>query len=326
MKVLDIEALQSQLDERLSQFDFGTTPSELYDPIRYILTLGGKRLRPILAILSAKMYGETSEQVIDASLAVEIFHNFTLMHDDIMDEAPLRRGSATVHEKWNQNIAILSGDVMMVKAYDALLTAPSECFKEIIQSFNTCSREVCEGQQYDMNFETRDDVSEDEYLEMIKLKTAVLLGFSLELGAILGGASSSDRELLREFGTLAGKGFQLKDDLLDVFGEQAKVGKHIGGDIISNKKTYLLIKAYEKAEGNDLKELTKWIEAESFDSTKKVEAVSSLYKKLGVVEDTENLISDYFKKAFDKLSSISVDQQQKEELISFTNYLINRDH
>jgi geranylgeranyl diphosphate synthase type II len=321
-----LETLQNQLTQELEQFPFGNEPHELYEPIRYILKLGGKRLRPILCILTAKLFTDDYKEAIAPSLAIEIFHNFTLMHDDIMDDAPLRRGQTTVHEKWNLNIAILSGDVMMVRAYDALMSLEPVLFKPAIQKFNACAAEVCEGQQYDMNFEALETVSTDEYINMIRLKTAVLLGFSQELGAIIGGASEDQQQLVREFGTLIGIGFQLKDDLLDVFGEQAKVGKQIGGDIISNKKTYLLIKAQELAQGNQRDELNHWLTVDKFDNIEKVKAVTAIYTQLGIKTLSEDLMQSYFKQAFEKLATLDVSDTRKKDLIEFTQFLINRDH
>ena len=321
-----LNKLQAQLTQQLQEFPFGNEPKELYEPIRYILKLGGKRLRPILCILTAKLFTDDYQKAIAPSLAIEIFHNFTLMHDDIMDEAPLRRGQTTVHEKWNQNIAILSGDVMMVRAYDALMSLEPELFKPAIQKFNRCAAEVCEGQQYDMNFEKLDFVTADEYINMIRLKTAVLLGFSQELGAIIGGATNKQQELIQEFGTLIGIGFQLKDDLLDVYGEQAKVGKQIGGDIISNKKTYLLIKALELAKGDQLIELNDWLTKGDFSNKEKVEAVTSIYNDLGIKVLSEELMQSYFDQAFEKLAVLDVAGTRKKELIDFTQFLISRDH
>ena len=321
-----LATLQNELTQQLEKFPFGNDPTELYEPIRYILKLGGKRLRPILCILTTKLFTDDYQKAIAPSLAIEIFHNFTLMHDDIMDEAPLRRGETTVHEKWNQNIAILSGDVMMVRAYDALMSLEPELFKPAIQKFNKCAAEVCEGQQYDMNFEELKSVSTDEYINMIRLKTAVLLGFSQELGAIIGGATKQQQQLVQEFGTLIGIGFQLKDDLLDVFGEQAKVGKQIGGDIISNKKTYLLIKALELAKGKELSELNSWLTKSEFDNTQKVEAVTNIYNSLEIKTLSEELMQSYFNQAFEKLAVLDVPDSRKKELLEFTQFLINRDH
>lgn len=322
----ELSKLQNQITQLLEQFSFGEEPKELYEPIHYILSLGGKRLRPILCVLTAKMFTDDYQKSIVPSLAIEIFHNFTLMHDDIMDEAPLRRGEVTVHEKWNQNIAILSGDVMMVRAYDALMSLEPTLFKPAIQKFNKCAAEVCEGQQYDMNFEDRSVVSTAEYLNMIRLKTAVLLGFSQELGAIIAGASEEQQELVRDFGTLIGIGFQLKDDLLDVYGEQAKVGKQIGGDIISNKKTYLLIKALELAKGKQLDDLNSWLSISAFNNGEKVKGVTTIYNELGIKDLSEELMNNYFNQGFEKLALLNIPDSRKKELLAFTQFLINRDH
>lgn len=297
--------LLNKLERFIQEADFGQSPKELYDPISYILSLGGKRIRPLLSLLAYGMYQENPEKIIRQAAAIEVFHNFTLMHDDIMDEAPIRRGKATVHEKWNANIAILSGDVMMVRSYDLMLGAPTNLLPTIIKQFNKTAAEVCEGQQLDMNFESRDEVNDLEYLEMIRLKTAVLLGFSLQLGGILGEASPEDTQKLYDFGVNIGVGFQLKDDLLDVFADQAKFGKQVGGDIISNKKTFLLIKALELASGDDRKELDNWIRKTDFNKEEKVAAVKKIYEKLGIKELTESKMNSYFEKGFELLDSIS---------------------
>ncbi|MGM0946530.1 MAG: polyprenyl synthetase family protein [Bacteroidota bacterium] len=318
--------LLSNLENFLAEENFGDSPKELYQPIRYILSLGGKRIRPLLALLSYGLYQDDPEKILGPAAAIEVFHNFTLMHDDIMDEAPLRRGKATVHEKWNSNVAILSGDVMLVRAYDLLLKSDHQYLPEVIQRFNKTAAEVCEGQQLDMNFETRDEVHEEEYLSMIRLKTAVLLGHALELGALLAGASKSDLENLYEFGVNIGIGFQLKDDLLDVFADQAKFGKQVGGDIISNKKTFLLIKALEIAKGEDLKELMYWLSIKEFDKTEKVDAVKALYEKLGIRQLTEEKMDHYFSKGFDLFESINYQNPVfHETLLELTQGLIHRE-
>ena len=314
------------VEGELAKMSYGSEPVELYDPIEYIMSLGGKRVRPMLVLTAYSLFGEDAERIARVALAVEIFHNFTLMHDDIMDEAPLRRGKPTVHEKWNAATAILSGDVMLVRAYDLLLESPSELLAEVIRHFNKCAAEVCEGQQIDMNFESREDVHEKEYLEMIRLKTAVLLGFSLELGAILAKASDEDREALRKFGTLAGIGFQLKDDLLDVYGDSEKFGKQVGGDIISNKKTYLLIKALELADSSQHKELQRWLKAKKFDDKDKVKAVRNIYDELGIRNITLNLIREYFERALRELRHVSAPMPRKAVLRQFAERLVDRDH
>ena len=322
----DIERLKGLLEEELYNYNFGKQPEELYDPIYYILKLGGKRLRPILCLLSAKMFGGAIEKALKPSLAVEVFHNFSLVHDDIMDEAPLRRGEPTVHQKWNTNIGILSGDVMLVKAYEILLYTPEAELREAIALFNKCACEVCEGQQWDMNFETRTDVTEEEYLHMIAYKTAVLLGFSLELGALIARAPEEDRKLIQAFGVDAGVGFQLKDDLLDVYGDQEKFGKQVGGDIISNKKTFLLIKALELADRKQLEELQYWINAEEFDKKEKVGAVTAIYDELNIKTLTEEKITTYFDKAYQGLDALTVEQHNKQPLYEFLNALAEREN
>lgn len=291
---------------------FGVEPKSLYDPIRYIMSLGGKRLRPLLTILSYSLYKENEESILRYAVAVEAFHNFTLMHDDIMDNAPLRRGKTTVHEKWNVNTAILSGDVMLVKVYDMFLDIEQNKLKEVLRLFNECASGVCEGQQLDMEFETKKKVTEAQYIDMIRLKTAVLLGFSLELGAVLADAPAGDRKLLREAGISLGIGFQLKDDLLDVYADKKKFGKLVGGDIIANKKTFLLIEALERAKGTDKKELLHWLTARKFEKKKKVAAVTALYDKLGIRSFTEKKIQEYLAQGFSAIKGLSVGDKAQE--------------
>ncbi len=318
-----ISSLLLQIEQEIKAQRFGAQPKSLYEPIRYIMALGGKRLRPLLALLSYSLYKSDPQHIVRYASAIEGFHNFTLLHDDIMDKAPLRRGKPTVHEKWNVNTAILSGDVMLVKVYDLFLGLEGKRLQETLRVFNKCAAEVCEGQQWDMEFESREKVTEAQYIEMIRLKTAVLLGFSLELGALLADASAEDRNHLREFGTYIGIGFQLKDDLLDVYADKKIFGKQVGGDIIANKKTFLLIKAKEKARGKDKSELALWLKSTKFNKLKKVKAVTALYDKLGIPQLTENKIQFYFDKGFEKLDKIQ-DSQAKTQLIEFTRDLINR--
>ena len=317
-----IHLIQSELES----LSYGEQPPELYDPIEYIMSLGGKRIRPMLVLTAYSLFKDNADQIVKPALAVEVFHNFTLMHDDIMDEAPLRRGQKTVHERWDSSTAILSGDVMLVRAYDLLLHTSPDLLPETIKCFNKCAAEVCEGQQIDMNFESRDDVHEEEYLEMIRLKTAVLLGFSLEFGAILAGAGMEDRRALREFGTLAGIGFQLKDDLLDVYGDEAKVGKQVGGDIIANKKTYLLIKALEKSDSAQKKELESWLNKKDFIDKEKVAAVRAIYDQLKIREEAVTLINQYFETAIGKLRHVDAPMPRKASLRHFAEKLVDRDH
>jgi len=313
------------INKRLEERDYGSEPKELYDPIRYIMSLGGKRMRPLLVLLAYKLFKDDPETVVDQALAVEVFHNFTLVHDDIMDNAPLRRGKATVHEKWDANTAILSGDVMMVKAYDMLLDAPAN-LRQIVQDFNACAAGVCEGQQLDMNFETLATVDESAYINMIRLKTAVLLGFSLKLGAMLAQSSKEEAELLYDFGVSIGIGFQLKDDLLDVYGDQAKFGKQVGGDVISNKKTFLLLKALELANEDQKKQLDYWLGLSEFDAVAKVEAVRAIYDAIGIEALTKAKMNEYFDHGFSDLEQLDIEEEKRASLKRFAEYLIDREH
>lgn len=324
---LPVSHYRQKINQRLAEYNFGESPSELYDPIRYILSLGGKRLRPLLVLLAYQLFrdDEPSDEVLVPALAVEVFHNFTLMHDDIMDQAPLRRGKPTVHTQWNPNVAILSGDVMLVRAYEMLLQVPSQSLATVMQAFNQCAAEVCEGQQWDMNYESVERVSEAEYLAMIRQKTAVLLGFSLRLGAILAGASEKDQQQLNEFGEKIGVGFQLMDDWLDVYADQSKFGKQVGGDIISNKKTFLLIKALEQARGDEATTLADWLGQEIFKNEHKVKAVKDVYHKLNISEQTQAKMNGYFSQGFKALDTLSVSEERKSALRQFTEQLMKRE-
>ena len=310
---------------QVEQTAYGAYPAELYDPIRYIMSLGGKRLRPLLTVLSANLFTDDWQKALKPSVAVEVFHNFTLMHDDIMDQAPLRRGKPTVHQKWNANIGILSGDVMLVNAYDLLLDVDVTQLRRVIERFNRTAAEVCEGQQLDMNFESRWDVTEIEYLDMIRLKTSVLLGFAMELGGMVAGADALTTQHLYEAGVNMGLGFQLKDDLLDVYGDPDKFGKQVGGDIIANKKTFLLIEALERAQGPQKQELDGWLNAKTFDKAEKVAAVARLYDELGVHQATETKINDYFQKGFEALDNLHVAHARKKPLLDFVQFLVERE-
>lgn len=314
------------INRAIADKSYGGQPKELYEPIGYLMELGGKRMRPLLTLLSYTLNGKEAQEVIPAALSVEIFHNFTLMHDDIMDKAPLRRGNATVHEKWNEPIAILSGDVMLVKAYEQIIAnCPPDKLKEVLEKFNQCAAEVCEGQQHDMNFETLGEVSIDQYLEMIRQKTAVLLAFSLELGGILGGLDKTNCDRLYEIGIQIGLGFQLMDDILDVYADQAQFGKQVGGDIISNKKTYLLLKALELAGKQEEQDLTFWLNKTDFNKEEKVEAVKAIYQQLGIKEKSEQLMQQYFDKGFEAMNKLQGDEKAKSLMKDFFNYLIKRE-
>tara|TARA_R110002096_G_scaffold86220_4_gene198610 strand:- start:9775 stop:10761 length:987 start_codon:yes stop_codon:yes gene_type:complete len=321
-----LEDIRISLEQHIQELELKGNPPELYDPITYLMGFGGKRIRPLLTLLAYGLYKEDYQKVLTPAAAIEVFHNFTLMHDDIMDNAPLRRGKATVHEKWDDNTAILSGDVMLVKAYDLFLSITPEYLKESLQLFSKTAAEVCEGQQMDMNFENREFVSEAEYLNMIRLKTAVLLGFSLQLGAVLAGASKEDSNHLYDFGVNIGVAFQLKDDLLDVYADKEKFGKQVGGDILANKKTYLLVKANELAEGSVNENLQKWINSTSFNPEEKVKAVTSIYDQLQIKEKTLELMDDYFERGFNQLSSLQVKNTAGLQLLqNLTHNLANRE-
>ena len=319
-----VEKYLSLIEAEIKKQKFGRQPKSLYEPIRYIMGLGGKRLRPLLTTFSYSLYKNDVEKIIPMAVAVEAFHNFTLLHDDIMDKAPLRRGKATVHEKWNVNTAILSGDVMLVKVYEMFLALDERKLKEALSIFNQCAAEVCEGQQWDMEFESERKISEAKYLEMIRLKTAVLLGFSLELGALLADAPERDRKALRDFGVNIGIGFQLKDDLLDVYADKKKFGKQVGGDIIANKKTFLLIKALEKAKGSQRTELEKWLTSKKFSKLKKVKAVTAIYDGLQIPALAEQKIKYFFENGFECLKSLSNPSNAKH-LREFVQKLIDRE-
>ena len=316
------------LEAEINQMNLGQNPNELYEPIRYLMALGGKRIRPVLSLLTYSLFKNDWQNAIQPSLSIEIFHNFTLMHDDIMDKAPLRRGKATVHEKWNDNIAILSGDVMLVKAYDYLNEAKNidlASFQYLLTRFNKTAAEVCEGQQYDMNFENLSIVSIDEYIEMIRLKTSVLVGFAMELGTLLAGESKEMATHLYQIGELVGLGFQLKDDLLDVYGDPVKFGKQVGGDILANKKTYLLIKALEQAKGDQAAELSHWLQASNSIPSDKIAAVKQIYTSLGIHTQTENAIQRYFDQAFELMGKLEISEERKLSLQNFMAGLVDRE-
>lgn len=323
---MKLQHYQKAIEDALEQQHYGEQPKELYEPLSYIMSLGGKRMRPALTLMAYNLYQEDWESVLKPALAVEVFHNFTLLHDDIMDEAPIRRGRPTVHEKWNANTAILSGDVMLVAAYELLGTVPDQYFKKAFTRFNRTAAEVCEGQQMDMNFETIEVVTAEQYLEMIKLKTSVLLGFALELGGLMAGQDEKEQALLYDIGINFGLGFQIKDDILDVFGDQVKVGKQVGGDIIENKKTWLLIKALELSEGTkEGSVLRDWISKTDFDKNEKVKAVRGIYNQMGIPKLADELMQSYFRKGFEDIWSLACGPYGKQSLKSFGEYLMARE-
>lgn len=321
-----IDQLRDDINRAIESWDLDGQPEELYAPIRYIMSLGGKRIRPVLLLAACEMFGEEYRQAMPAALAVEVFHNFTLVHDDIMDLAPLRRGKETVHTRWNQNIAILSGDTMLSLSQDLLLDLEKADIRKILKVFNRTSIEVCEGQQYDMNFENRDDVSISAYLEMIKLKTAVLLGGCLQIGAIIGGASEGDHNKLYDFGINIGLAFQLRDDLLDVYGDSDKFGKQDSGDIVTNKKTYLYLKALEKANDQDETSLRELYKTTPENPSGKIKAVKEIFNKYSIRNETEKMIDEYYSKAIRLLDEISVPEGNKSIIRSFAGKIAVRDH
>lgn len=320
----DLAVYSILLEKEIAQINFPKTPSNLYDPLRYFMQLGGKRMRPVLTFLGAELFGLQKEAVVNAALSVEVFHNFTLIHDDIMDEAPLRRAKETVHTKWNQNIAILSGDVLFVKAYQLLAKQDPKHLAELLHVFNRTAQEVCEGQQMDMDFESRSDVRIDEYVEMIRLKTSVLLGCALELGAIVAEANTEDRQHLYDFGQHLGIAFQIQDDILDLYADPEKFGKQVGGDVISNKKTLLNLKAKELANPFQ-RELLSQLETEQ-DLILKVSETRDLFSDIGAREACEVEMQKHYDFAMNSLKQINVADQNKLSLIALADFLMQRDN
>jgi geranylgeranyl diphosphate synthase type II len=318
------EYLLKSINEAIERENFHRRPRELYDPITYIFSLGGKRIRPVMLLMAADMYGGDLEQAMPAALGIEIFHNFSLIHDDIMDRAPLRRGKPTVHEKWNVNTAILSGDTMLVKGYDQFLRLPEHLIKPSLVVFNLTATGVCEGQQLDMNFEERDNVTISEYLEMIKLKTAVLIGAALKLGGLAAGASEQDQQQLYNFGIHTGLMFQLRDDLLDTYGNAEVFGKKQYGDIIANKKTYLYLKALEHTTGNDKNKLAELYANSTIDPEIKVKEVLKYFDDADVKKLTEEKISEHYLLAQEAFKALKVDEETKEPLENYTHQLMGR--
>ena len=303
------------------------SPENLYEPIQYILSIGGKRIRPLLVLMSADLFGHKYKEAVRAALAIEIFHNFTLVHDDIMDSAELRRGSVTVHNKWNINTGIISGDVMLIKAYQALEEYENPLFSKLTKLLNKTALEVCEGQQYDIDFEEKVDVNQNNYLEMIRLKTAVLIGCALKMGALIADASQDDLEAIYEFGELLGIAFQIQDDYLDVYGDSISFGKKIGGDIIENKKTILFHYAMSNGSINEKKELLKWYDkgiGNALDN-EKIDAVKSIFDKTNAGEACMKLVNDYTMKAFKILSNLEINPEAKNIFKNFGENLMKRE-
>ena len=316
--------LLSLFNHYLEQVPYNRQPQSLYEPVKYVLSLGGKRIRPVLMMLAYQMYKDNPESILPQACALETFHNFTLLHDDLMDNANMRRGHDTVHVKWDANTAILSGDTMLLMAFKLMMQCPQEYLHAVLDVFTETTLEIDEGQQYDISFETRDDVREEEYIEMIRLKTSVLLACALKIGAILGGASASDAENLYKFGEQIGLAFQLQDDFLDVYGDPKVFGKAIGGDILCNKKTFMLINAFNKADEAQRKELEKWVNAVNPDPQQKIAAVTTLYNNIGVDRLAEERIRYYFDESRKYLAAVQVPEESKQELKAYTDKMMKR--
>lgn len=314
------------VNKYLDNLSYDRKPSSLYEPIRYVLSMGGKRIRPVLMLLSYNMFRENPEEILMPACALETYHNYTLLHDDLMDNADLRRGHETVHRKWDANTAILSGDSMLVLAYQRMAQCDKQKMPKVLSLFTETALEIGEGQQYDMDFEHRNDVTEDEYIEMIRLKTSVLLACAMKIGAILAGASKEDADNLYRFGEQIGLAFQLQDDYLDVYGDTRVFGKAIGGDITSNKKTYMLINALLRANDTQRAELEKWISATEFDREEKIAAVTRLYNEIGIDKLAQEKINFYFEQSRKYLAAVSVAEDRKAEITAYAQRMMKREY
>lgn len=319
-----LQVLNKAIEEQQSSLN-SSSPNEMYEPMSYIIGLGGKRVRPLLTLVGCDIFEANPNNAIHAALAVELFHNFSLIHDDILDNAPLRRGNTTVHEKWNHNIALLSGDGMMVKAFEVLGKSNSAHISKLLNLFSKTGLEVCEGQQYDMNFETQERVSVEDYIHMITYKTAVLLGCSLQMGAICANASEESQKHLYEFGKHVGIAFQILDDVLDVYADDEKFGKQVGGDIISNKKTFMLLDAFELANEGQTKELNDLLYSKDISNSDKVEQVTALYNTLGVKELAIKEANKHTDIALKHLEELNANPTKKKALKEFALHLLNRE-
>lgn len=324
MKTAD--EILSMVNEFLANLPYERKPKSLYEPIRYVLSMGGKRIRPTLMLLGYNLFKDNPEKILMNAVALETYHNYTLLHDDLMDNADLRRGHETVHKKWDANTAILSGDSMLVLAYERMAQCDEKHLAKVLKLFTTTALEIGEGQQFDMEFENRNDVREEEYIEMIRLKTSVLLACALKMGAILADASDEDAENLYKFGEQIGLAFQLQDDYLDVYGDTKVFGKEIGGDITSNKKTYMLINAFNLANEAQRAELQKWVDAKDFDRAEKVAAVTRLYNEIGIDKLAQDKIAYYFEQSKKYLDAVNVPAERKEELAKYAQKMMKRQY
>lgn len=320
------DEILSLINEYLDNLPYERKPAGLYDPIKYVLSIGGKRIRPTLMLLAYNLYKEDPERILSSAVALETYHNYTLLHDDLMDNASVRRGQPTVHKKWDANTAILSGDSMLVLAYERMAKCPVEKLKPVLDLFTETALEIGEGQQYDMDFETRNDVREEEYIEMIRLKTSVLLACATKMGAILADAPQEDADNLYKFGEQMGLAFQLQDDYLDVYGDPEVFGKAIGGDILCNKKTYMLINAFNLANDEQRKRLQQWVNADNPDPRQKIEAVTQIYNEIGISQLAEQKIKHYFNESRKYLEAINLPKERKLELEAYTDKMMKRNY
>lgn len=324
--MLKSEEVLSIVNEAIQSLPFNRQPTSLYEPVRYVLSIGGKRMRPVLMLLAYNLFKDNPQSILNQACALETYHNYTLLHDDLMDNADLRRGHETVHKRWNANTAILSGDSMLVLAFQQMAQCPEDKLKAVLDLFTETALEIGEGQQYDMDFEHRMDVREDEYIEMIRLKTSVLLACALKMGALLADASADDADLLYKFGEQIGLAFQLQDDFLDVYGDTKVFGKAIGGDIVSNKKTFMLINAFLRANEQQRAELHRWVEATEFDEQEKIAAVTRLYNEIGIDTLAKGRIDHYFKQGLACLEAVKIDAERKEQLTAYVYKLMKRNY
>ena len=324
--MLKSEKVLSIVNEAIQSLPFNRQPTSLYEPVRYVLSIGGKRMRPVLMLLAYNLFKDNPQSILNQACALETYHNYTLLHDDLMDNADLRRGHETVHKRWNANTAILSGDSMLVLAFQQMAQCPEDKLKAVLDLFTETALEIGEGQQYDMDFEHRMDVREDEYIEMIRLKTSVLLACALKMGALLADASADDADLLYTFGEQIGLAFQLQDDFLDVYGDTKVFGKAIGGDIVSNKKTFMLINAFLRANEQQRAELHRWVEATEFDEQEKIAAVTRLYNEIDIDTLAKERIDHYFKQGLACLEAVKIDAERKEQLTAYVYKLMKRNY
>ena len=322
MKTAD--EILAMVNDFLGRLPYDRKPSSLYEPIKYVLSMGGKRIRPTLMLLSYDMFKNNPESILMNAIALETYHNYTLLHDDFMDHADMRRGHPTVHKKWDDNTAVLSGDSMLVLAYERMAQCDARHLPQVLSLFTETALEIGEGQQYDIEFETRDDVKEEEYIEMIRLKTSVLLACALKIGAILADAPAEDADNLYKFGEQIGLAFQLQDDYLDVYGDPKVFGKEIGGDIISNKKTYMLINAFNRANQEQKHELEYWVKAKDFDRKEKVAVVTRLYNEIGIDKMAQDKIAFYFEESKKYLEAVNVSAERKQELQKYAQKMMKR--